>query len=79
MLLTNIYHYIELNGRVSLLNLTRHFHLKESAIKPMLEFWVRKGKLTAINLPVSACVTNKVCADCHECDPSALQFYQLNN
>lgn len=79
MLMTDIYQYIELKGRVSLLDLSRHFHIKESALIQMLDFWVKKGKLTVTNLTTSVCVGNKTCADCHSCSESALLFYMRNH
>lgn len=79
MLMTDIYQYIELKGRVSLLDLSRHFHIKETAMTQMLDFWVKKGKLSVRKILPSSCDDYKICTDCYLCRESALLFYMLND
>lgn len=79
MLMTDIYNYIEMHGRASLLDLSRHFRIKESAIQQMLDFWVKKGKIYLANPSSVDCATGKQCSDCFECNDSAHQIYVWRN
>lgn len=76
MLMTDIYHYIVLNGRVSLLDLARRFHIKTGALEPMLAFWIKKGKLELITPDLNQCNSGQHCSDCQTCHESAQQIYQ---
>ncbi|WP_392551847.1 FeoC-like transcriptional regulator [Orbus wheelerorum] len=75
MLMTDIASYLELNGRASLLDLSRHFRIEESAMQQMLSFWVKKGKIKLVDASQSNCTTGHKCSDCFECDDSAHQVY----
>lgn len=44
-MLLQISHYIAKQGVVSTQQLTREFHLDSAALQPMLDIWVRKGKI----------------------------------
>lgn len=79
MLMTDISQYIELNGRASLLDLSRHFKIQESAMQQMLSFWLKKGKITLVDASQSSCSTGKKCSDCFECNDSAQQVYIWNS
>ncbi|XKM13806.1 FeoC-like transcriptional regulator [Orbaceae bacterium ac157xtp] len=79
MLMTDIYQYIELNGRASLLDLARHFKVPESALQHMLTFWIKKGKVRLANLSENSCITGKSCSDCVQCNDSAHQIYLLSD
>lgn len=75
MLMTDISQYIELNGRASLLDLSRHFQVQESAMQQMLSFWLKKGKIILVDGSASNCNSGKQCSDCFECNDSAHQVY----
>lgn len=75
MLMTDLLQYLELNGRASLLDLSRHFRIKESAIEQMLSFWVKKGRVQLIDASKSNCSSGHKCSDCFECNDSAHQVY----
>lgn len=78
MLMQKILEYIQLKGRVNLLDLARYFKMDESALKAMLEIWVKKGKLTLYdaNQNCDDLKNNKKqCSDCAGCHPSASLIY----
>ncbi len=65
--------YIQREGVVSIQQLTREFHMDESALKPMLELWVKKGVI----LPHQ---NRKTCLSaCSKCNPLAVVFYVSQN
>lgn len=66
--------YIQREQVVSIQQLTREFHMNESALMPMLELWVQKGAI----LPHQQ---QKVCQSaCPRCSSSsAVVFYQSQN
>ncbi|RKS85184.1 FeoC-like transcriptional regulator [Orbus hercynius] len=76
MLMTDISQYIELNGRATLLDLSRRFQIQESAMQQMLLFWLKKGKIELVDATaIDNCSTGKKCSDCFECSDSAHQVY----
>lgn len=75
MLMIDIYKYIQLNGRASLLDLSRHFRVSESAIEHMLAFWIKKNTVAHLDVTEQNCITEKKCSDCSECDDSSRQIY----
>lgn len=75
MLMTDISAYLELNGRASLLDLSRHFRVKESAMQQMLSFWVKKGQIKLIDVTNNNCGSGHKCSDCFECNDAAQQVY----
>ena len=61
--------YIQRERVVSVQQLTREFHVDESALQPMLDLWMRKG----IILPHQ---DKKACqSPCSRCSTSAVVFY----
>lgn len=75
MLMTDIRDYIQHRGQASLQDLARHFHLQESAVEQMLDFWVKKGSISVI-APLSVnCASASHCGDCKQCDDSVNQIY----
>jgi hypothetical protein len=65
--------YIQREHVVSIQQLTREFHVDESALRPMLELWVQKGAI----LPHQH---QKACQSaCSRCSTSAVVFYQSQN
>lgn len=62
MLLTEIRDYLQLVRRATLQDVARHFKMPESALEPMLLFWVRKGLLRQHEM-LSNCAI-KGCSGC---------------
>lgn len=72
-MLLQLREYIQREGVVSIQQLTREFHMAESALRPMLELWVRKGA-------ISPHQHQKACqSTCSQCNVSAVVFYQSQN
>jgi hypothetical protein len=65
--------YIQREGAVSIQQLARTFRIEESALKPMLELWVRKGDI----LPYQK--TGACQSVCPKCATSAVVFYVSQN
>ncbi|QIQ20869.1 FeoC-like transcriptional regulator [Zophobihabitans entericus] len=74
MLMTDVRDYVQLVGRATLQDLSRHFKIQESAMQHMMEFWVKKGRVSLVVLDQTSCSTGK-CSDCFECDDSTKQLY----
>lgn len=68
MLMTAIRDYIKLQGRVDLHSIANYFCLPESAITPMLNFWVKKGIITIIPLDSQSTCQSKLCSSCLSCN-----------
>jgi putative ferrous iron transport protein C len=66
MLITSIRDYIQLKGRANLQDVARHFRLPESAVQPMLNFWVNKGVIKLIDNDALTCA-GKHCSTCISC------------
>lgn len=72
-MLLQLREYIQRERVVSMQQLTREFHMAESALRPMLELWVQKGAI----LPHQQ---QKACQSaCSQCNTAAVVFYQSQN
>ncbi|OCG21901.1 hypothetical protein A9G11_07880 [Gilliamella sp. wkB108] len=75
MLITSIRDYVQIKGRVDLQNIACHFNLPESALIPMLSFWVKKGMIKReISDNQTNCKTN-LCHSCMKCDLDQQAIY----
>lgn len=72
-MLLQLREYIQREHIVSIQQLTREFHLAESALRPMLELWVQKGAIFP-HKQQKAC--QSACSQCHT---STVVFYQSQN
>lgn len=85
MLMQTLLNYIQLNGQATLLDLSRHFKVSESAIEAMLAIWIRKGKIKYLDLNQTAsCASNESakkqrCTDCSGCDSRLSKIYSWVN
>lgn len=74
MLITSIRDYVQLRGRANLLDVARHFRLPESAVEPMLDFWVNKGVIKLVNNNLLTCA-GKQCSACVSCNLAVYPNY----
>ncbi len=65
MRLTEVRNHIRAEGCVSLLGLARHLNTDPETVRPMVDHWVRKGRVTA-EAPSCALKSGKssACAGC---------------
>lgn len=68
MLMTSIRDYVQLKGRVELQDIARHFRLPESALTPILSFWVKKKVMQLIVVEQSDFCQSKKCDNCSGCN-----------
>jgi putative ferrous iron transport protein C len=68
-MLRDVQTYMAQNGTVSLADLSRHFHIQQDALQPMLSKLSRKGRIR--QLPTAA-----KCCGCTACDRDTLDLYE---
>jgi hypothetical protein len=73
-MLLELRQFIRREGMVSIQQLTRAFRIEESALRPMLEFWVKKGDLLPYQ-KTQGC--QSACGA--KCMTSAVVFYVSQN
>lgn len=64
MLLLDIRDHLQLVGTATLTDLARRFDVPESAMKGMMEQWIRKGKVKMIEIPMDC--GSGGCAGCSQ-------------
>lgn len=70
MILTEIRDYLKIKGQAPLRDMALEFKMEQDALRPILEQWINKGKIT--KLPQgTACG-----GGCHSCEPEAIELYQ---
>ena len=70
MILTEIRDYLKAKGQAPLRDMALEFKMEQDALRPILEQWISKGKIT--KLPQgTACG-----GGCHSCEPEAIELYQ---
>jgi hypothetical protein len=70
-MLSEIKQYMIKHKRVTLGDLSLHFDAEPEAMRGMLTQWIRKGRITKMDLQ-SCC--NKTCSK--GCDDSAMEIYE---
>lgn len=75
MLMTSIRDYVQLKGRVELQDIARHFRLPESAVFPILTFWVKKKVIKIITVEQPYFCQSKKCDDCSNCNFNSKIIY----
>ena len=67
--LIGIKHYLRARKCVPLRDLAVHFRVAAETVRPLLETWMRKGKiLKHTGRPTS-------CRGCCQCDPATIEVY----
>lgn len=73
MILSELRDYLQQRNQVTMADLVQHFQIDATALRGMLDKWIRKGYLRSIPLK-SGCGTN-----CCQCDPLLTEVYQWIN
>lgn len=69
MILQQVADYLRRNGRATLVDIALHVDAEESAVRGMLERWIRKGQVERRSLA-------SVCGDsCSKCGMKDTEFY----
>ena len=62
--------YLQQRKMATLHDIAAHFQMDKSAVKPMLEIWIQKGKVKKHN-------NNLGCSKgCSKCDPATIETYE---
>lgn len=70
MILTEIRDYLKVKKQAPLRDMALEFNMEQDALRPLLEQWADKGKIT--RLPQGT-----TCGGgCHSCEPEAIELYQ---
>jgi DNA-binding MarR family transcriptional regulator len=69
MILSQIRDYLVERRQASLADIALHFDSEPSAVRGMLDHWVRKGRVERRKVE-AACGTS-----CNRCDPAAMELY----
>jgi hypothetical protein len=70
MILTDVRRYLQQRGQATLGDIASHVRSEPSAVKGMLEHWVRKGKVHREHA-TSACGSG-----CTRCEPASVEIYR---
>ena len=69
MILAQLKARLRERGQVSLADLALHVGSDPDAVRGMLELWIRKGRVRAVQ-------SGAACGGCTQCDPAANAVYQ---
>ena len=73
MILSDIKRYLEGRGQATLADIANHFNADPEAVRGMLEYWMRKGK-------VSRQTINAACgSSCTKCDSAVTEIFRWGN
>ncbi|MCW8933404.1 MAG: FeoC-like transcriptional regulator [Gammaproteobacteria bacterium] len=70
MILTDIRDYLKTKGQAPLRDMALEFKMEQDALRPILEQWISKGKIT--KLPQGT----PCGGGCNSCEPEAIELYQ---
>ena len=73
MILSDIRHYLQQRGQVSLADLALHFDADLDAMRGLLQVWMRKGMVHK-RMATASCGSS-----CTKCDPAATEIYAWLN
>ena len=73
MILSELRNYVQQRDRVTMADLVQHFKTDATALRGMLDRWIRKGNIRVIPLK-SGCGTS-----CCQCDPLLTEIYEWIN
>lgn len=68
MILQQIQTYFRNHSQTSLEELSRQFQTDTDAMREMLNWLIRKGRVRKL--------ASKPCGQCHSCAPESLEFYE---
>jgi hypothetical protein len=68
MMLARIRDYLQQRGPASLGDIARHLDAEPAAVRPMLEVWINKGRVS--RLPLASCP-----GGCRQCDGADTELY----
>jgi putative ferrous iron transport protein C len=69
MILSDLRQYLQERGQATLADLALHFETDPAAVRPMLDLWIRKGKVQRWEAG-TGCGTS-----CQRCDAAATEIY----
>jgi DNA-binding MarR family transcriptional regulator len=69
LILSQIKDYLAGRGQATLADISLHVDAEPSAVRGMLDHWVRKGRVERRKVE-AACGTS-----CNRCDPAAIELY----
>jgi hypothetical protein len=70
VILSDIKAYLQARGQATLSDMMVHFNADAEALRPMLDVWVRKGKLERFS------VSPDCGGNCNLCAPEATEIYR---
>lgn len=71
MILTDVRDYVEQQGQAPLRDMALHFGMEPDALRPLLQQWIDKGKIS--RLPAGT-----PCQGCSSCTPDSVEIYRWN-
>jgi putative ferrous iron transport protein C len=72
VILSKVREYVKERGRVTLADIVLHFDSDPESVRPMLDIWIKKGKISKEML-TSACGSS-----CNSCDAATTEIYIWN-
>lgn len=69
MILSDIKDYLSRRGQATLTDIANHFHAEPEAVRGMLDYWMRKGKVEK-RMATASCGTS-----CSKCDAATAEIY----
>lgn len=70
MILSELREYLRSNGQAAVIDMAHHFDIEPTAVRGMLEHWIRKGKARKLS-------EGAICGDgCHRCAPESVEIYE---
>jgi transposase-like protein len=70
MILSELKHYLIRNRRAAITDIANRFDVEPDALRAMLEYWIRKGRVRRLSA-VTSCQVG-----CAKCDPEAVEIYE---
>jgi len=67
-MLMDLKSYLEVRNSASLTEISRHFATDPDALRPMLDHWIRKGRVRRS--------ARSNCGGCCACAPADVEFYE---
>ena len=63
-------HYLQQRRIVPLQDMARHFRVDVNTVRPLLDVWVRKGRVRHL------AGARPPCNGCCQCDPATIEIYE---
>ncbi len=67
--LRSLKHYLQERKIVPLQDMAFHFRVEKETLRPLLEIWMRKGKVYRVHGQAPPC------KGCCQCDPATIETY----